>query len=195
MSYALSATPEKCDLQDSPRHGCANCRRAGVQCIRRDGVRKSRKMTARQRQPILPRSPTVPAVPSPPSLGTDRARDNPRMLTPARSSELTTREYQPEGFISHASVLSYDSAAEPMALHDGLPPRVMQTRDVLVKATQADTLPMPSLRKALTDAFFEFAFLTFPSLMRKTSRWESRRSFYSKLCASLAVLCVMTPVA
>ncbi|KAH8422208.1 Transcription factor [Colletotrichum scovillei] len=152
----------RCDLQDSPLHGCANCRRAGVQCIRRDGVRKSRKMTARQRQLTLPRSPTVPAVPSPPILSTDRTRVEPRILTPARSSELNTRDYQPGGFISHASVLSYDSATEPMAVHDGLPPRIMQARDVLVKATEADTLPAPSLRKALTDAFFEFAFPYFP---------------------------------
>ncbi|KXH35429.1 hypothetical protein CSIM01_10188 [Colletotrichum simmondsii] len=152
----------RCDLQESPLHGCANCRRAGIQCIRRDGVRKSRKMTARQRQLTLPRSPTVPAMPSPPSLSTDRTRVEPRILTPARSSELNTRDYQPGGFISHASVLSYDSATEPIAVHDGLPPRIMQARDVLVKATEADTLPAPSLRKALTDAFFDFAFPYFP---------------------------------
>ncbi|KAK1450057.1 hypothetical protein CMEL01_07393 [Colletotrichum melonis] len=173
----------RCDLQESPLHGCANCRRAGVQCIRRDGVRKSRKMTARQRQLMLPRSPTVPAMPSPPNLGTDRTRVEPRMLTPARSSELNTRNYQPEGFISHASVLSYDSAIEPMAVYDGLPPRIMQARDVLVKATQADTLPAPSLRKALTDAFFEFAFPYFPVVdADDLSRGESSILLQQAVC-------------
>ncbi|KAK1488450.1 hypothetical protein CABS01_02080 [Colletotrichum abscissum] len=173
----------RCDLQESPLHGCANCRRAGVQCIRRDGVRKSRKMTARQRQLMLPRSPTVPAMPSPPNLGTDRTRVEPRMLTPARSSELNTRNYQPEGFISYASVLSYDSAIEPMAVYDGLPPRIMQARDVLVKATQADTLPAPSLRKALTDAFFEFAFPYFPVVdADDLSRGESSILLQQAVC-------------
>ncbi|KAK0369220.1 hypothetical protein CLIM01_13417 [Colletotrichum limetticola] len=173
----------RCDLQESPLHGCANCRRAGVQCIRRDGVRKSRKMTARQRQFMLPRLPTVPAMPSPPNLSTDRTRVEPRMLTPARSSELNTRNYQPEGFISHASVLSYDSAIEPMAVYDGLPPRIMQARDVLVKATQADTLPAPSSRKALTDAFFEFAFPYFPVVdADDLSRGESSILLQQAVC-------------
>ncbi|UQC86550.1 uncharacterized protein CLUP02_12052 [Colletotrichum lupini] len=150
---------------------------------RRDGVRKSRKMTSRQRQLMLPRSPTVPAMPSPPNLGTDRTRVEPRMLTPARSSELNTRNYQPEGFISHASVLSYDSAIEPMAVYDGLPPRIMQARDVLVKATQADTLPAPSLRKALTDAFFEFAFPYFPVVdADDLSRGESSILLQQAVC-------------
>lgn len=150
---------------------------------RRDGVRKSRKMTVRQRQLMLPRSPTDPAMPSPPRLGTDRARHAPQMLTPARSSELNTRDNQPEGFISHASVLSYDSAAEPMAVHDGLPPRIMQARDVLVKATQADTLPALSLRKALTDAFFEHAFPYFPVIdAEDLSRGESSILLQQAVC-------------
>ncbi|KAK1517724.1 uncharacterized protein CCOS01_11981 [Colletotrichum costaricense] len=105
------------------------------------------------------------------------------MLTPARSSELKTWDYQPEGFISHASVLSYDSAIEPMAVYDGLPPRIMQARDVLVKATQADTLPAPSLRKALTDAFFEFAFPYFPVVdADDLSRGESSILLQQAVC-------------
>ncbi|KAK1474423.1 hypothetical protein CTAM01_15905 [Colletotrichum tamarilloi] len=70
-----------------------------------------------------------------------------------------------------------------MAVYDGLPPRVMQARDVLVKATQADTLPAPSLRKALTDAFFEFAFPYFPVVdADDLSRGESSILLQQAVC-------------
>ncbi|KAF4835130.1 Acetamidase regulatory protein [Colletotrichum tropicale] len=43
-----------------------------------------------------------------------------------------------------------------MAIHEGLPPRIVQARDVILGATQANILPAPSLRKALMDSFIEY---------------------------------------
>ncbi|KAH0428102.1 hypothetical protein CcaCcLH18_09230 [Colletotrichum camelliae] len=95
-------------------------------------------------------------MPLPPSgLGSVRMRNETQMITPTPSSESNTRAYPSEGFISHSSVMAYNSITEPMAIHEGLPPRIAQARDVVLSATQADTLPAPALRKALMDTFSE----------------------------------------
>ncbi|KAF3809824.1 hypothetical protein GCG54_00014037 [Colletotrichum gloeosporioides] len=126
--------------------------------VRRDGVRKRRKIITRHGQALLPTSPTVPIVPLPPSgLGSVSIENEigAQMIIPTPSSDSSTRTYQSEGFISHSSVLSYDSITQPMAMHDGLQPRILQARDIILGATQANILPAPSLRKALTDSFIE----------------------------------------
>ncbi|KAK1855608.1 hypothetical protein CCHR01_01783 [Colletotrichum chrysophilum] len=148
----------KCDLQGSPDNKCRNCRRSGVQCIRRDGVRKRRKVIARHGQALLPTSPTVPIVPLAPSgLGSvsTENENGTQMITPTPSSDSSNRTYQSEGFISHSSVLSYDSITQPMAIHEGLPPRIVQARDIILGAAQANIPLAPSLRKALMDSFIE----------------------------------------
>ncbi|KXH53925.1 hypothetical protein CSAL01_04024 [Colletotrichum salicis] len=139
----------------------------------------------------------MPAPPSPVSPGTDGIWDERRMLTPAPSSELNTRVHQPEGFISHSSVMSYDSALEPVAIHDGLPPRIMRHRDIVIKATQADILPSLALRKALTDAFFEYAAPYFPIVdaEEKICLMRLRRSCCNKRIDNMALLktlCLMS---
>lgn len=77
------------------------------------------------------------------------------VITPAQSSDSHRGAYRPEGFIAASSVMSYNAVSETITVHDGLPPRIVQGRDVIVRATQADILPAPVLRKALVDAFVD----------------------------------------
>lgn len=99
--------------------------------------------------------PIVPLAPS--GLGSVSTENEnvTQTITPTPSSDSSNRTYQSEGFISHSSVLSYDSITQPMAIHEGLPPRIVQARGIILGATQANILPAPSLRKALMDSFIE----------------------------------------
>lgn len=120
---------------------------------RRDGVRRRRKLASRrddtnQHEPTLPTLPTLP-TPAPCS------GSGPSPGSPAK------RAGRPDGFIAHSSIMSYDSVSEPI-MHDGLPTRIVQARDAILAATEADLLPPPALLQALKDSFVEHVLPQYP---------------------------------
>lgn len=144
----------KCDLQESPDETCKNCRRSNQTCVRRNGVRKRRKPTARRgsTQPTAsPRNSADQVVLG--ILSPTHSSVTPAVITPATS---TAR--QPDSFIAAASVLSYGPAGDQMLSETSFNPQSPSIREAILNVTQAAVLPRPAMLQALTDAFFEHIF-------------------------------------
>ncbi|KAF5000079.1 hypothetical protein FDECE_11299 [Fusarium decemcellulare] len=147
----------KCDLQDKPDGPCANCSRLGRPCIRRDGVRKKRKLAKRRQiQPAdLPSSGSVP--------DTGLATPSRHVSVPSVASvgAISSESRQPKGFISPTVVLHYDvSAEEPENTRPCT--QAFGVRDSILSVTEADVLPRSALLQALTESYFRHVHPFYP---------------------------------
>ncbi|KAL2696329.1 hypothetical protein AAEP93_002743 [Penicillium crustosum] len=152
----------KCDLEDSRDNTCSNCRRFKHSCIRRTGARKRTRAASPRRFSQISVSPqNINAAP-----GDARAEPalefSPRLsnMGPLPSPESTRDEAQPKqqtGFIAAHSVLAFHELTQP-TVSEGSISQSLRVRDAILSATEAEILPVPALRRALTDAFFEQVF-------------------------------------
>lgn len=81
-------------------------------------------------------------------------------MGPLPSPESTRDEAQPKqqtGFIAAHSVLAFHEPTQP-TVSEGSISQSLRVRDAILSATEAEILPVPALRRALTDAFFEQVF-------------------------------------
>lgn len=74
-------------------------------------------------------------------------------------ARVKTREHG--GFIAGHSVLAYDEPTQP-TVPEGSIARYPNAREAVLAAAEALILPVPSLREALVDAFFEHVYHSYP---------------------------------
>lgn len=75
------------------------------------------------------------------------------LLSPQSANDETQPKRQ-TGFIAAHSVLAFDEPTQPTVSESSIS-RSLRVRDAILSATEAEILPVPALRRALIDAFFE----------------------------------------
>ncbi|KAE8133589.1 hypothetical protein BDV38DRAFT_286628 [Aspergillus pseudotamarii] len=131
---------------------------------KRASIRKKRKVDERKSSPQRSRkSRSEDLIPEDRAFGSQPGLTNSEIQP---SPAWGTREFREHnGFIAEHSVLAYDEPTQP-TVSEGSISSLPCVRDAILSATEALVLPVPPLRRALIDMFFDQVYHDYPVVER-----------------------------